>query len=100
MAWKLQRKRKPAPPAPEPATGNPPSADDLAPGEGRHVEAPAGALAPSESEPGRPAAKADGYTLHDSTVVEDCAAMGRTFTIPATPARRGIGDPCWWSRRR
>jgi hypothetical protein len=89
MAWKLQRKKMPAPPAPEPATGNPRPADDLAPGEGRPGEAPQPSPAPRSS-----------YQLPDGTVVEESAAMGRTLTIPATPAQRDIGDAVFWPGRR
>jgi hypothetical protein len=79
MGWKL-RKKKPAPPAHD-RVAEPASLED-------------------EPRPGpKPAASGPRRTvLPDGVIVEE-GPGGRTFTIPATPSRRGIGDPCWWRRR-
>jgi hypothetical protein len=100
--WKVRRK-KPAPPAPDEVCRSPqgppespagvaPPADDLVPGAGRPGQAQAPAAAPASGT-----TSPHSYQLHDGTVVEE-GPGGRTFSISATPAPRGIGDPRWWRR--
>jgi hypothetical protein len=89
MAWKLQRKKEPAPPTPEPATGNPPPADDLVPAVGRSEQA-----APQAAVPATGSRRT---VLDDGTIIEE-SALGKVVTIPSRPAA-GIADPRWWRRR-